>query len=475
LQAADANWLQTYYSQYVGKTGGVTNDELIEIAQNTGYANTLRDYAIRALLERMEDGTVATGAVITSLRHLLTRPEAGETIDEEEFIAFLIGQVAEAKLTELYPEMEAAFNENRVDVRLVNLASTQHRLGMPVTAPWGGHKDDALHLPIICIACGRQRPHYVQHVTIDDVRKEAQTDSEDRLSDAYIMDREITCPKCSERNQYKLGDEGQVMLSLFSWRPWRNEEAGLLVESRPGTGADRYKLPYIYHMNASMPERFVDKYPDYPMHPLEGIKHYQDKIAAEPDNWHNYVRLGYIFRTLYRGAEALETFTQACDLAMDQISESGRNTPDYLNLMLALAMAAHDFGDHGYAEEFYDECQIKAEDTLRVMNGDLEFDTENGFDPESVYIPELSPEESEEWEGELIKVLEYANVGRELLRRRRPSQWAMEHFDIVLEPPKESENRLKSSGRQRLKPKRTKSKSHQSKMQRKKNKKKKRK
>ncbi|MEM7532500.1 MAG: hypothetical protein AAF639_10005 [Chloroflexota bacterium] len=473
LETADADWLQTCYSQYIGKTGGYTHDELIAIAQGTGPSNNVRDYAVRALLERMQEDVVPTDEVITLLRHLLTRPEAGETVEEEQFIAYLISQIAEAKLIELYPEIEAAFNESRVDVRFASLAFAQERLGMPVTAPRGGHKDDAFYLPLTCTVCGRQRPHHVQHITVDDVIRDQQVDQVGADYDGYTMDREITCPKCGAHDQYKLSYEGKVMLELYGFMPWRNEEEGRLVESRPGTGSDRYDLPYVYHMNASMPERFVDKYPDYPMQPLEGIKLYQDKIAAEPDNWHNYVRLGYILRTVYRSAEALEVFTKAFDLAGEQINESGRNTPAYLNLTLAFAMAQHDFGDYGYAEEFYSECQIKAEDTLRVMAGDLEFDVENGFDPESVYLPELSETESEEWEGELIKVLEYANVGRELLRRRRPSQWANEHFDIVLDPPKEDEYRPKSSGRKRVKPKRSKSKSHQVKMQKKKSKKKK--
>jgi hypothetical protein len=122
LDRAEGNWPVELLTRRMGKIGGYTTAELKAIAADTHYHQYTRTSASEALVERAQKCPAQREEVVNFMRTLLTRPEASELADEETFIGFLVGDIAELGAKELYPEIEAAFQEDRVDTTITDLA-----------------------------------------------------------------------------------------------------------------------------------------------------------------------------------------------------------------------------------------------------------------------------------------------------------------------------------------------------------------
>ncbi|HRW11260.1 MAG TPA: DUF1186 domain-containing protein [Caldilineaceae bacterium] len=370
LAQADGHWLQTLHSPHIGKIGGITTAALEALVADTNYATYLRENAATALIERMSPEPNRNQRLLDLLRRLLTRAEASELAEEERFVTQLIDVIVDHKMVELYPEIEAAFREDRVSPQFATLADVQEDLGLPVTAEEPRQREDGFNLLLACTVCGRERYHFVQQVTVDTGTQQRKDAGETVKYDPHIMDHEIVCPKCGARDQYRLSPLSAFELLL------PEERAGLLdrlFSGKKGNGPKLTPNPRVH--------RFTSVIMGRPMHPLEGIDRYRQRIAANPKDADNYVRMGNILRMIYRYPQALEAFHQSYTLA-----------PTDLDCLLTYAMAEHDFGDRAHAQALYEEAIALVRNTVPP-------------DPDS------------------IEALAIANEGLSALRRNRPSPW----------------------------------------------------
>ena len=156
LANADGNWPLELLTESMGKIGGYTTSELEAFAADISYDVHIRSNAANALVERVQKCPDQREQIVDFMRMLLTRPEADETATEETFIGFLIDDILDLKAKELYPEIEASYQEDRVDTSIVGLESVQEEFVNPLPLS-PNRRDDGLYLRLRCIECGRER------------------------------------------------------------------------------------------------------------------------------------------------------------------------------------------------------------------------------------------------------------------------------------------------------------------------------
>ncbi|MEM7125712.1 MAG: DUF1186 domain-containing protein [Chloroflexota bacterium] len=333
LAQADGDWQSHLLSGEVGKIGGYTTDELKSIARDTGTYFYIRSGAIEALTERAERFPGERDNVVGFMRELLTRPEASQTAEEETFIGLLISEILDLGAKELFPEIEAAYAEDRVDTQIVGLDSFVEEWGMGSVHP-KKYQEDGIELPLKCKECGRERNHFVQHVILDRNTEDKQKEGEETKYDPYVMDREIICPKCGSVDRYEMTPTASVRLMLpFDDSGVRRRKSGTKSIFQPSSRLQSMRSLVM----------------GQPMHPLEGIDRYREEIAKQPTNAENHMKLGNLFRILHRHSDSLASYRRAYELD-DQDSD----------VIITLAMAEHDFGNRERAKELYEDIKTLA-------------------------------------------------------------------------------------------------------------------
>jgi len=330
LQQAKGDWRDLLSTRF-GLVGGYSQSELREWVANAGCDWMLRSATGDALVQRANDHPQERAEIVAFLSDLLSRPEAEANVDEETVTACLIGNLADLGAVETYPAIEAAFAEDRVDVQMLDLDFVQEKLGLPRTTP--PRRKDGLYLNLTCKRCGRTRPHFVQHVTIDIGSQERRAEGRPIRYDPHVMDREIICPKCGARDAYELRPMDALHLIA--------ETQGLGSWLRMATGdADSSPVrpsPYVTRIKSVIFDR--------PMHPLEGLAEYRRRIRRNPQNADLRVRMSMLLRVIHRFPESLETIRQAYEVR-----------PTDPEVMVFRALAEHDFGDKDAAQELYESA-----------------------------------------------------------------------------------------------------------------------
>lgn len=331
LDQADGNWPVELLTKRMGKIGGYTTTELETIAADTGYHLYVRTRATAALVERAQKCPAQRERIINFMRMLLTRPEAFNLAPEETFVGFLVSDMMDLEARELYPDIEAAYQQDRVDTGIVDLASVQQKWGLPVS-PKPKWRDDGLYLRLRCTECGRERDHFVQHVSVDLGSQSQQDTGKPIPYDPHVMDREIICPKCGSVDRYELTPQASLRLLV----PTAGLESFVAL-FRGDQEKSKFKPhPRVHHFKSLVFGR--------PMHPLVGLDQYKERVAANPHDAVPYFRMGNLLRTLHRYPQALAAFRQGYAL--------GTDNPEYI---IARAMAEHDFGDRAAAKILYEQ------------------------------------------------------------------------------------------------------------------------
>ena len=325
-QAQSEGW-QDLLTEHCGKIGGYTTSALEVIASDRGYDTYIRVAASTALVERAQRQPAQRESVVARMRTLLNRPES-QAAEEETFIGHLIGDALDLDARELYPDLQRAFAEDRVDPQVLDLAGVHERWGLtPLPRPH--RRQDGMHLPLRCTACGRVRIHFVQHVLVDVLTLERRERGETVNHDPHIMDREIVCPKCGAVDRYE-------MTPLASLRLVGPDNIPALIQSMTG------KKPTEFKPNPRV-RYFKSMVLGQPMHPLDGLAEYRRRIMANPNNAELHLRLGNLLRTLLRPPAALAEHRRA--FALD---------PNNAEIALACGMSEHDFGDQAAARACYE-------------------------------------------------------------------------------------------------------------------------
>jgi hypothetical protein len=327
LERAEGNWQDELLSRLMGKVGGYTSDELERFAADRRYDESIRSMALTALTERAQKVPELRPRVVSFFAEMLQRPEAAEA-SEEEFNGALIMEILDLDARELYPQVKAAFDEDRVPPMLVGLAEVHEEWDLePIQQE--SIPDDVLFLHLECTACGRVRPHTTRYLLINQDDPDSDRESRQTRFDSCILDHEVVCPKCGARDRYKLTP--QASFAVFAPRDPKMLLA--MISGNPPKSPPKLR-PNVYMMRAAAFGR--------PMHPLEALEEYRWRTAMKPGDAD--LRLGYakVLRTLFRYEQALEEFRFALDLAP--------NDPEAL---ITAAMAEHDLGDPEAARRCY--------------------------------------------------------------------------------------------------------------------------
>lgn len=342
-QAQSEGW-QDLLTEHCGKIGGYTTSELEAIASDTGYGTYIRVATSNALVERAQQQPAQREAVVAFMRTLLNRPEA-QTAEEETFIGHLIGDALDLDARELYPDIQRAFAEDRVDPQVLDLVWVHERWGSaPLPPP--RRRQDEMYLPLRCTACGRVRIHFVQHVLMDVNTLELQQQGKPVRHDPHIMDREIICPKCGAADCYE-------MTPLANLRMAGPDNIPALVRSMSGKKPDPFKPnPRVRYFRSMVFGQ--------PMHPLDGLAEYRQRIMVNPNNAELHLKLGNLLRTLLRPQAALAEHRRA--YALD---------PNNVEIALTCGMSEHDFGDKAAAKACYEKAaRLELKGIMGVVRSD---------------------------------------------------------------------------------------------------------
>lgn len=374
LDQATGDWRNELLTHHCGKVGGYTTPELEAIAADGQYSVYIRSSATESLVERAGRQPTQREQIIAFMRTLLTRPEA-HTAGEETFVGFLIGDVLDLDARELYPEIQRAFAEDRVDTSVITLLGVHDRWRLAPT-PVPERRKDGLYLRLRCTACDRIREHFVQDVLLDLVTLEQQTQGRPVVYDPYIMDHEIVC-KCGAVDQYAMTPSAHLALLVL---PNKVDDLAALLAGKKSV-ADLLPNPRVHSFRSSVFGQ--------PMHPLAGLEEYRRRIAANPKDAKLYMRMGTLLRALYRYSAALEAHRQAYAL-----------NPNDAEIALTRAMSEHDFGDRATAKAMYERVlalELKGKGTWGIIRSDT-------------------------WAGAAME-------GLDQLKRHKPSPWALPAYD----------------------------------------------
>lgn len=344
LEQAQAEGWPDLLTEHCGKIGGYTTPELETIAGDGGYHTYLRTAAVTALVERVQQQPAQREAVVACIRDLLNRPEA-QAAEEETFIGHLIGDALDLDARELYPDIQRAFAEDRVDPQVVDLAFVHERWGLaPLSPP--RYRQDGLYLPLCCTACGRTRTHFVQAVLVDVNTHEKQGRGEAVSYDPHIMDREIVCPKCGAVDRYQMTSAAHIRLL-------GKDNFPALMDAMVGKKTTKVKPnPRVRYFRCMAFGQ--------PMHPLEALAEYRRRIMVTPNDAELHLKFGNLLRTLLRPQAALAEHRRAFGL-----------DPNHAEIALACAMSEHDFGDKTAAKTCYERAaRLELKGVMGVVRSD---------------------------------------------------------------------------------------------------------
>ncbi len=294
---------------HFGKIGPMNLDRLIAFAADPSLDLSVRLSAVEALREYGKKVPEERPQVLASLRDLIVAPKGDSPAEEEDLVGFAILTAFDLDARELYPFIEAALREDRINPFIITPEEIEVKLGLSITQK---AQEKGKSLLLICKKCQRYRYFFVENIIIDLNSLEKEKSGIYGRYSAFIANRDIVCPKCGARNEYELSP--LVINQILSSEP-------------------------------PVPVTLVRSYAfAQPMHPLEAIERYQWRILTHPRQAENYMRLGNLLRFVQRSEQALAMIRKGHELE-----------PQNPEWTLMRATAEHDLGDKNLARRYYEE------------------------------------------------------------------------------------------------------------------------
>lgn len=309
LEPSQPGWRHRLLRHF-GKIGPMDLDRLIAFAADPAVDLSVHLSAVEALAEYGHKVPEERPQVLALLRDLIVAPKADSPAEEEDLVGFAITTALELDARELYPFIEAAFREDRVNPVIINLEDVQTELGLPIAQK---SQNKGWPLLLICKKCQRYRYFYAENVIVDLNTAEKENSGIFGRYGALIIDREVVCPKCGARDQYAPSPllMGQMLRSALP-------------------------VPVTLVRGHAFGQ---------PMHPLEAIERYRLRILTHPRQAENYMRLGTLLR-----------FVRRFDQALAMIRKGHELEPQNPEWTLMRATAEHDLGDKNLARRYYEEA-----------------------------------------------------------------------------------------------------------------------
>ncbi len=256
-------------------------------------------------------------------------PAESQTPADETLNGLIIGRLLDLEATEAAPAIQQAFAEDRVDQRIVDLASARHELELApeLVVPFP-RRGLGVRLWLRCTACGYERAHDVAKVYCDLGTLEQRQRGEETSYSEFVIPQRITCPKCGAVDQYALTTEAHLALAAEGLVQASGNETSRVQD-------DAGERPLVY-------TRFTVA-GDREMHPRAAQEMYRQQVATDPENADVRVRYASVLRFLGQRDEAVRQYRAAVQL-------DPSNVEAYLNL----GLLAREAGDRTDARHLFE-------------------------------------------------------------------------------------------------------------------------
>jgi hypothetical protein len=344
LLASDDEWLDQLLPECLGRIGAPALPPLRAYLFDRAHDVWARSRAAEALKQMAQHHPDLRTDVVAALVACLD-PAETQAPDDERLNAFVISSLLDLKAGEATPAMRRAFDEDRVDRRIVDVDSVYHELDLPGRPPVSqADGEKGLRLWLRCTVCGYERAHHVQKVYCDLGTVDRRKRGEEVPYSEYIIPQRITCPKCGAVDQYELTGDAYL---AFTAQLMKAMARGKMPKPAGGPVSEAVEAL------ANLPKDHGDLLPDddeddrvvythftvaggREMHPLEAVAMYSRQVEAEPDNADLRVRYGNVLRFLGRREEAALQYraavqtdpanVEACASLADLAREAGDRT-----------------------------------------------------------------------------------------------------------------------------------------------------
>jgi tetratricopeptide (TPR) repeat protein len=287
----EAEWIPEELPDVLAQIGPAAIELLRAFAADRSHNLYGRSAACNSLVKIAQSHRETRREVIDFLRTLLPAyPD--ERPDDETFRGFVVSDLLDLKAKEAYPDIEAAYVEDRVDEMVVGLDDVQKELRVR-----GGAKPREraeFELRLKCQECGFVRPHAVDVVYCDLATQERRMRGEEVPYSEFIIPQRIVCPRCSVVDRYELTSEAHLAMTAELLR------LAIPGRSAPGLGDGTKHLRMM---------RFTVE-DGREMHPLEALEMYQRRVEARPGDVKPRLRCANVLRFLGRWDEARVQYEQ---------------------------------------------------------------------------------------------------------------------------------------------------------------------
>jgi tetratricopeptide (TPR) repeat protein len=287
----EADWIREELPDVLAQIGLAAIEPLKTFAADRNHNIYGRSAACNSLVKIAQSHPETRQEVIYFLRTLLPAyPD--ERPDDETFRGFVVSDLLDLKATEAYPDIEAAFVEDRVDDLIVGLNDVRKELHIR-----GGAKPREraeFEIRLTCKECGFTRPHAVDVVYCDLGTQKRRAQGEEVPYGEFIIPQRIVCPRCGAVDRYELSSEACLAMTA--------ELLKLIARKRstPGLGDGTEHLRLMHFTVEGGRE----------MHPLAALEMYQRRVEAKPSDTELRLRYANVLRILGRWDEARAQYEQ---------------------------------------------------------------------------------------------------------------------------------------------------------------------
>jgi len=311
LFAWDDDWLGQALPECFGLIGVPALSPLRDLLFDRTHDIWARARAGDGLVKIAEHHPELRGEVVAALIRRLDPAEA-RTPEDETLNGLVISQLLDLKAEEALPAIRRAYDEDRVDRRVVALADVERGLGLlegapskpdfedwlTGTAPFPQSEKTGMRLWLRCTACRYERDHQVARVYCDTDTMDRSKRGEETPHSPFIIPQRITCPKCGAVNQYELTTDAHLAITAEMIKMSLGERGG---QPPPEDEAGPLVLRSF---------RLTD---GRQMHPYAAREMYRQQIEAEPNRSDARVRYGNLLQFLGEREEAAQQYRAAIE------------------------------------------------------------------------------------------------------------------------------------------------------------------
>lgn len=333
------DWLDEVLLEYFSKIGRPAVLPLRTVLFGHSADTAAQSIVIDALVKMAQAHLDLRDEVVATLTARLD-PAESRAPEDETVNAFVISALLDLQAAEARPAILQAFDDDRVDYRIVDVDSVAAALGLP--AGWSvprWRRGNDLLLWLRCTACRYERPHQIEKVYYDLNTLEQQRQGQETPYSEFVIPQRITCPKCGAVDQYELTAHANLALMAESLKSLASAQAPEDDDLSPFAALGRLLRENAEPSQAGqghsrlIPTRFKVA-GGREMHPYAAREMYERQVAQAPRRADLRVRYGNVLRFLGQNDDAAVQYRAA-------VESDESNVEAYANLGVLARMGGN--------------------------------------------------------------------------------------------------------------------------------------